>query len=343
MTPFGTTDYGREATLATLRGDDGFVVQVSDLGATIVQVHAPDREGRLADVTLGFDDASGYRSPENKYFGATIGRVTNRIAGATFELDGRRYELAANEPPHAIHGGPDRAFSKVLWEIVDADDAEVELTYTSPDGEEGYPGRLQASARFRVEGDTLEVRYRATSDRRTPVNMTNHAYWNLGGHGAGTILDHELAVAAARYTAADDDLIPTGELVEVDGTPLDLREPTRIGEHIGELEPTGAMGYDHNYVIDGDPGAMRLAARLRDPASGRVLELSTDQPGVQVYSGNRLSGQVGKDGRSYARNGAVCLEPQHHPDALHHPGFPSIVLDPGDTYEHVSRYRFTTD
>jgi aldose 1-epimerase len=269
VSPFGTTSSGEPAHLVTLTGDDGITVRIGDLGATLVEVHLPDRDGRLADVTLGFDHAAGYGSEDNKYFGATVGRVANRIAGASFELDGQTYRLAANEAPHAIHGGPDRALSKVLWEVVHADDHDVELTYTSPEGEEGYPGTLDATARYRLIGNELEVRYQATTDRRTPVNLTNHAYWNLAGAGNGTILDHELMVVAQRYTPTDDELIPTGEVAPVEGTPLDLTTPTRIGERIAELEPTGALGYDHNLVLDGEPGQVRLAARLRDPASGR--------------------------------------------------------------------------
>lgn len=340
---FGTTAAGEPAQLITLTGDDGIVARVSDLGATLVELHVPDRDGRLADVTLGFDDVAGYESPANKYFGATVGRVANRIAGARFELDGRSFQLAANEPPHAIHGGPQRGFSKVLWRLVRADDAEVELAYTSADGEEGYPGTLEAAATYRLVGRELEIRYRARADRRTPVNLTNHAYWNLAGAGNGTILDHELTIAAQRYTPTDDELIPTGGTQPVAGTALDLTTSTRIGERLAELEPTGAMGYDHNYVIDGEPGSVRFAARLRDPRSGRVLELSTDQPGVQFYSGNRLTGERGKAGQVYVRNGGLCLEPQHHPDSLHRPEFPSIVLEPGETYEHVSRLMFSVD
>jgi aldose 1-epimerase len=260
-----------------------------------------------------------------------------------FTIDGTEHRLAANEPPHAIHGGPDRAFSMVRWELGHADDHEVVLRYTSPDGEEGYPGTVEATARYRLTGHELEIRYEATTNQRTPINLTNHTYWNLAGAGNGTVLDHEITIAAERYTPTDEELIPTGAIDPVKGTPLDLRTPTRIGERIGELESTRSSGYDHNYVVDGEPGRLRLAARVHDPASGRVLELHTDQPGVQFYSGNRLSGGVGKDGRSYARNGGLCLEPQHFPDAVHQPGFPSILLEPGDTYVHVSRYRFTTD
>lgn len=338
--PFGTTSAGEETKLISLDGG-GLRARVTDFGAALVAVESPDRNGEYADVTLGFDDVAGYESADNQYFGATVGRVANRIAGARFSLDGREYELAANEPPNALHGGARRAFSKVVWQVVSVTDTEVELAYTSPDGEEGYPGRLEATVRYRVSGDVLEITYRAVTDQPTPVNLTNHAYWNLAGAGRGTVLDHEITVAADRFTPTDAALIPTGGTAPVDG-PLDLRAPTRIGDRIAELASTPALGYDHDFVVRGDPGGVRLAARVHDPSSGRVLELSTDQPGVQVYSGNRLQGQRGKRGRTYLRFGGLCLEPQHHPDSLHRPEFPSIVLRPGQTYEHVSHYRFTT-
>lgn len=338
--PFGTTAAGAQARVHTLVGERGVVVRVSDFGATVVGVHLPDRDGEVADVTLGFDAVEGYESGANAYFGATVGRVANRIAHAEFSLDGRRHRLAANEPPHHLHGGAERSFSKVLWQVIDSGNDLVELAYASPAGEEGYPGRVEAIARYQITGTALEVRYRATTDATTPVNLTTHTYWNLSGAGNGTVLDHQVEVRAQAYTPTDDALIPTGGIEPVAGTPLDLRRPARIGDAVDALVGTPALGYDHNLVLDGPPGTLRLAARVSDPASGRVLELHTDQPGLQLYTGNRLDGQTGKDGRRYIRHGGLCLEPQHHPDAIHHPRFPSILLEPGDGYEHVSLFRF---
>ncbi|MEX2550266.1 MAG: aldose epimerase family protein, partial [Nitriliruptoraceae bacterium] len=265
------------------------------------------------------------------------------IAGAEFRLDGRPYQLAAGEPPHALHGGPERGLSKVLWEVVRAAQDEVVLTYTSPDGEEGYPGRLQVTARYTLRGTALALHYQAVTDAATPVNLTNHAYWNLAGAGAGTVLDHELEVLASRFTTTDHELIPTGETAPVIGTALDFERPRRIGDRIDEVSAPPTLGYDHNLVLDDRSVGIQPAARLRDPASGRRLELETDQPGVQLYTGNRLGGHTGKHGLSYHRFGGVCLEPQYPPDAVHHPEFPSIILRPGETYEHNTVFRFSTD
>jgi len=341
--PFGATREGASAHLFTLAGDDGIVVRVADVGASLVEVHLPDRDGVVADVALGYDSAAGYQAPANPYFGATVGRVAGRIAGATFELDGRSYRLAAGEPPHALHGGPDRGLSKVLWEVVRATDDEVALTYTSPDGEEGYPGNLTVTARYTLHGDTLEVHYEAVTDAATPVNLTNHAYWNLAGAGNGTVLDHELQVLASRFTPSDHELIPTGEIAPVVGTAVDFQRPRRIGDRIDEVSAPPTLGYDHNFLLADDGPGLRAAARLRDPASGRRLELETNQPGVQLYTGNRLDGELGKDDHVYDRFGGVCLEPQVPPDAVHRPEFPSVVLRPGETYSHISVFRFSTD
>ena len=333
---FGVTADGSRASLFTLGLPDGPIARVSDLGATLVELHLPDRDGALEDVVLGFDEAAGYRSADNLYFGATVGRVANRISGASFCIGDRRYDLAANKAPNHLHGGPTRGLSQVLWEVVAVDEKHIDLRYVSPDGEEGYPGRLEVRTSYRLDGGRLELRYEATTDAATPVNLTNHTYWNLRGAGNGTIVEHELQVLASHYTPTDDTLIPTGELAPVDGSPLDLREPTPVGERLGELEATPAGGYDHNLVIDGIPGELRPAARLHDPLTGRLVELLTDQPGVQVYSGNDLHGQTGKRGLAYRRHGALCLEPQHHPDAINQPSFPSVLLRPGEVYRHTS-------
>lgn len=343
-TSFGTTPQGATVERFTIRGDNGIIAKVSSYGATLVELHAPDREGRSTDVVLGFDSVDGYLTDTNPYFGATVGRVANRIAGAAFTLGDQDFRLAANEGPHHLHGGVERSFDKVLWELVSVDDTHVELRYVSAAGEEGYPGRVEASTRYELEGDTLTIEYRATTDATTPLNMTNHSYFNLSGAGSGSILQHELQLAADVSSAVDDELLPTGENLPVEGTPLDFRSPRVIGERIGELlSVPGALGYDHNFVLRGEVDGLRAAAVLHDPASGRVLELTTNQPCLQFYSGNRIDETIdGKNGERYERHGALCLEPQQFPDAVHHPEFPSILIEPGQTYRNVSRYRLTT-
>lgn len=330
--PFGTTEGGTAARLFTLGRPGGPIARITDHGASLVALYLPDREGDLEDVVLGFDAADGYRSADNAYCGATVGRVANRIAGAAFTIDGQRYALAANEPPNHLHGGPQRSLSQVRWDLVRVTSNRVELVYVSPDGEEGYPGRLRVEASYQLLARGLAIDYRAVTDATTPVNLTNHTYWNLAGAGNGTVLGHRLQVAASSYTPTDQTLIPTGEIVPVDGTPLDLRRPVPIGAGLPGLRDTPALGYDHNLVLDGHPGQLRFAARLHDPGTGRVVELHTDQPALQVYSGNQLRGQRGKGGRLYGRNGGLCLEPQHHPDAVNQPAFPPILLHPGDRY-----------
>ena len=343
--PFGTTSAGEPARLYTLRDRRGIMAKLTDYGATLVQLHTPDRSGALHDVVLGFDSVEGYESSANPYFGATVGRVANRIAYGTFTVGGRAYTLSQNEPPHHLHGGAQRSFDKVLWRTVHADERSVEMRYISPAGEEGYPGQVEASATYRLTDDALVIEYRAATDAVTPLNMTNHAYFNLAGAGSGTILDHELQILADRYTEVDEALIPTGATTHLSGTALDFRARRRIGERIGELlDMPGALGYDHNFVLRGDPGDRRVAAVLRDPSSGRVMELATDQPCLQFYSGNRLHDHiVGKQGQRYGLHGALCLEPQHPPDSVHHPQFPTVLLEPGRLYTHVSEYRFGTE
>lgn len=343
--PFGTTSAGEPARLYTLQARQGIVAKFTNYGATLVQLHTPDRSGALRDVVLGFDSVEGYESSENPYFGATVGRVANRIAYGAFTVGGQAYTLSQNEPPHHLHGGVARSFDKVLWRTVHADERTVEMRYVSPAGEEGYPGQVEASATYRLTDDALVVEYRAATAAVTPLNMTNHAYFNLAGAGGGTILDHELQILADDYTEVDEALIPTGETRGISGTALDFRARRRIGERIGELlDVPGALGYDHNFVLRGAPGQRRLAAVLRDPSSGRVLELSTDQPCLQFYSGNRLhAGIVGKQGQRYGSHAALCLEPQHAPDAVHHPQFPTVLVEPGRLYTHVSEYRFKAE
>lgn len=341
---FGTASSGQPATLWTLRNAH-LECDVTDHGATLVAVRTKDRAGILDDVVLGFDDVTGYQSPANQYFGCTTGRVCNRIAKAQFTLDGYTYRLAANNGPNSLHGGVARSLDKVHWQaerVGDASAPGVRFSYLSRDGEEGFPGNLRVEVTYRLEPDGLRIDYRATTDRRTPVNLTNHAYFNLAGAGAPTVLDHELWVDAERHTPTEDTLLPTGAIASVLGTPLDFSKPLPLGLRIGELDATPAQGYDHNYVLRAATG-LRPVARLRHPTSGRRLEVLTDQPALQVYSGNFLHGQTGKGGRTYARRSGLCLETQHYPDSVNQPHFPDTVLAPGEEYRTTTIYRFTTE
>ncbi|MCB9890157.1 MAG: galactose mutarotase [Planctomycetes bacterium] len=319
-------------------------VRVSDHGATLVSFETQDRDGNMADVILGFDSVTGYQSKDNQYFGCTTGRIANRIEGATFVVDGVRYDLDANDGRNQLHGGGTRSLDKVRWSLVgrggDADGSWVEFGYKSPDGEEGYPGNVEFLVRYRLRPDgALEIRSRAATDRKTPIALTNHAYWNLDGAGAGTILGHRLRIPASEYTPTDDELIPSGDIALVAGTPLDFRVETKIGARIAELESTPARGYDHNYVIAGGGKTLIEVARLYSPASGRELVVESDQKGLQFYSGNWLHDQLGKDGRHYVKNGALCLEPQAFPNSVNEPNFDSILLHPDEEYTQTIVYR----
>lgn len=341
--PFGTTLDGRPVDLYELRNDTGTVCRLTNFGATVVSLSVADRDGEFADVVLGFDDVAGYQSPANQYFGCTVGRVANRIARGTFTLDGTRYRLATNNDPNHLHGGA-RGFDKHVWraEPFSREQASgVVFRRTSEDGEEGYAGRVTVEVTYTLtDDDALRIDYLASSDRRTPINLTHHSYFNLSGAGNGTILDHELQVFASRYTPNDDTLIPTGELAPVEGTPLDFRAATRIGDRIAELDDSPNLGYDHNFVLDSDGGELARAARLRDPESGRVMELWTTERGLQFYTGNFLNGATGKGGKTYVHRGALCLEAQAFPDSVNQPSFPSIVLEPGDAYRQTTVHRF---
>lgn len=329
----------------TARNTHGVTAKWISRGATLVELHVPDREGQLADVVLGFDDEAGYCSGDNQYLGCTTGRYANRIRDGRFTLDGVDYQLATNNGPNHLHGGSERSLDKVEWhgESV-ADGAGVRFTYTSPDGEESYPGTLDLVVTYLLTDDNgVRIEYEATTDRPTIINLTNHSYFNLAGHGAGSILDHELWIDADRHTSSDETLIPTGEVVEVAGTPLDFRTPRTIGSQIAELSETSIGGYDNNYVLDSDVGTLRKIAQVRDPSSGRVMTVETDQPAVQFYTANGMNGQTGKQGKTYPRHSAFCLETQHYPDSPNQPQFPSTVLRPGETYRHVCVYGFSAE
>lgn len=340
VTPPGSACAGA-GRLIVLDGADAMSVTVSDFGATLVGLRIPDRDGVRADVLLGFDAVEDYAAADNPYFGATVGRVANRISGASFELLGRRYPLEANEGRHHLHGGGARSFDRVLWTVAEERPDMVVLTYVAEDGEEGYPGQVEVEATFALVDEGLRVVYRARADASTPLALTNHAYWNLRGAGEGDVLGHEVEIAADAYTPTDGEMIPTGEIAEVAGTALDFRSPWPVGARIQELVDTPALGYDHNYLRRRGPAPVAMVARVHEPGSGRTLELVTNQPCLQFYSGNRIARIAGKGGAVYTRNSGLCLEPQWYPDAVNQPGFPSAVLDWTQTYEHVSTYRFS--
>ena len=328
-----------------LTSPSGVSALVSSWGAGLVALQAPDRDGRFEDVVLGFDTVEEYRTNPTLHFSATIGRVTGRIRDARFTLEGREVVLPANHGRHHLHGGSDTPFDQVDWAaeaLASPDGPSVRFSRVSPDGEEGYPGELWVSVTYTLtSSDELWIRYEATTDRTTPLSMTNHTYWNLAGAGSRTILDHELQVFADRYTPVDADLLPVGTIEPVEGTPLDFREPRLVGERIAELDDSGSQGYDHNFVL---PGAGdRLAARLHHPGSGRVLEVRTTQPCLNVYSGNSMAPSVGKLGRSYPTRSGICLEPAGFLNAVNTPAFEPMWLHPGETYQRSITFRLTTD
>ena len=345
--PFGKTADGTPVSIFTLTNQRGMRTRIMTRGGTIVELHVPDKQGKTADVVLGFDNLAGYESDANAFFGCITGRVANRIARGRFKLDGKEYTLAINNPPNHLHGGVKRNLDKVVWNATVTEGGHgpaVRLAYSSPDGEEGYPGKLDITVTYSLgENNDLRIEYQAVTDKPTPVNLTNHSYFNLAGEGSATATDHELMIQADRYTVADETLIPTGEIASVAGTPLDFRTPRVIGERIEQLTNTPYKGYDHNFVLNSQSGQLAMAARLRDPKSGRVLTVSTTEPGVQLYTGNFLNGQKGKGGKPYNHRGAVCLETQHYPDSVNRPEFPSVVLKPGETYRQVTVFAFSAE
>ena len=343
--PYGQLPSGAEITEYVLTNDRGMRVQVITYGGIITALHIPDRHGDLGDVVLGYDALDGYVK-KNPYFGCITGRFANRIAGGRFTLDGTTYQLAINHGPNHLHGGQ-VGFDKRVWQAtVEEGNGAVSLAlaYLSKDGEENYPGNLLVTVTYTLMSEnTLRISYRASTDQPTILNLTNHTYFNLAG--SGTILDHEIMINADHFTPIDEAMIPTGELRPVAGTPFDFRQPRRIGAHIDEPDEQlqRAGGYDHNFVLNGTPGELRLAARLYDPSSGRVLEVSTTEPGMQLYTGNFLDGTiVGKGGVTYARRAGLCLETQHFPDSPNHPHFPSTVLRPGEEFHSVTVFAFGT-
>ena len=338
---FGTLPDGSPAYRYSLTNANGLIARLTNWGATLTELHVPDRSGRLGDVVLGFDNLDQYLG-EHPYFGATIGRVANRIAAGRFTLDGRVHQLSRNAGPHHLHGGM-RGFDRVLWraERLPTPAVGVRFSHVSPDGDEGYPGRLEVAVTMALtDADELVMDFTATTDQATPVNLTNHAYFNLAGQG--DVLGHQLEIRADYFTPTDLELIPTGTLDPVEGTPLDFRHPTAIGARLGQLSGD-PPGYDHNFVITRPGKGPALAALVFEPATGRTMEVTTTEPAVQLYTANAFDGTItGKRGIGYRRYAGLALETQHFPDALNQPDFPSIVLRPGETYRQTTVFRFST-
>ncbi len=336
--PFGSMPDGSAVKLFVVQNRAGVKLMLSPYGATITELHAPDTAGNFANIVLGFPSLDGYLGP-HPHFGCTVGRVANRIRGAQFTLGDQLYPLEANNGPNCLHGGK-LGLGRRLWRataLEGADAAGVEFTYISPDGEDGFPGSVQFGAIYTLdEKGIVRLEMSAAVDTPTPINLTNHAYFNLCGAGPRDVLGHELTIAADFYTPLDDTQIPTGEIRSVIGTPLDFRTPKKIGQDIAAIEP----GYDHNYVLtsEADSKGLRLAGAVRDPVGGRGLRILTTQPGVQLYTGNHLTGTLLGNGGLYPRFGGLCLETQHFPDAVHHPHFPSIIVEPARPYHHVVEY-----
>jgi aldose 1-epimerase len=344
--PFGKLHDGTAADLFTLTNANGVSATITTYGGRVVSLMVPDKKGTFGDVVLGFDTLDGYLA-ENPYFGALIGRYGNRIGKAQFTLDGKVYKLAANDGPNTLHGGK-IGFDKVLWTAADLtskEAASLELRYTSKDMEEGFPGELVSIVTYTLTGQNeLKLEYKATTNRATVLNLTNHTYWNLAGAGEGDILGHHLMIAASKFTPVDKTLIPTGEIKSLDGSPLDFRNSTAIGERIDKDDPQlkFGKGYDHNFCIDAADGTLKRCALVNDPASGRSMEVQTTQPGVQFYTGNFLDGTLkGKGSKVYGRRSALCLETQHYPDSPNKPNFPTTELKPGEEYKYTTVYKFS--
>jgi len=341
---FGKTADGRAVEIYTLRNGQGMEARIATYGGIVVSLTAPDRDGRFADVVLGYDRLDDYLK-FSPYFGALIGRYANRIGGAKFTLNGKTYTLAQNNGPHSLHGGL-KGFDKVIWAakgVEPANGPALELTYLSRDGEEGFPGNLAVKAVYTLTNENeLRIDFSATTDAATLCNLSHHSYFNLAGQG--DVMKHEVCLNASRFTPADAALIPTGELKPVDGTPFDFRKPTAIGARIQADDPQlkFAGGYDQNFVVDNPPGRLGLHARVYEPTTGRVMEVLSTEPGVQFYTSNHLNGSVpGKGGVVYQRYGALCLEPQHFPDSPNKPNFPPVVLQPGHNYRNTTIYKFS--
>ena len=336
---FGSYE-GKPVTQYTLTNARGMQVSILDYGGTVTGIMVPDRNGNFGDVVLGFDSFDGYVQKNNPYFGALVGRYANRISKAKFTLDGKTYSLAANDNGNSLHGG-NKGFDKVLWSAQKISDSSLKLTYQSKDGEEGYPGNLNVDVNYTLGSDnSLRIDYSATTDKPTPVNLTNHSYFNLSAGQDSTISNHELQLNADKYTPVDDKLIPTGEILDIKNTPMDFTQSKAIGKDIDKVKG----GFDHNWILNGSGNGMKTAATLYEPNSGRFMEVLTTEPGVQFYSGNFLNGTLKftKKGQRYVQHGALCLETQHYPDSPNQPAFPNTILKPGDVHRQTTIYRFST-
>ena len=346
--PFGKLAAGTPVDLYTLTNATGMEARITNYGGIVVSLKTPDKSGKLDDVVLGFDTLAEYEAG-HPYFGCIVGRYGNRIAKGKFKLQGQDVQVTAAHGGHSLHGGKD-GFDKKVWEVTKAEArdgaAALELKYVSADGEEGFPGTLECKVTYTLTAaNELKIEYAATTDKTTVVNLTNHSYFNLAGAGAGPITDHVLQLSCASYTDTDKDLIPTGIIASVEGTPLDFRTPQPIGARINQTEVPAIKygnGYDHNFVVDGKPGTLRPAAKVTDPTTGRVMECLTTEPGIQLYTMNGDGPPIkGKAGKSYVRRSAFCLETQHYPDSPNHPEFPSTALKPGETYQTTTVYKFS--
>jgi aldose 1-epimerase len=345
--PYGALPDGTAVERFTLRNEGGMTAEVITYGAVLTSLHVPDRAGTLANVVLGYASLAEYIA-DDASFGATVGRYANRIAGGSFSIDSTTYRLPINNGPNSIHGGL-KGFSKRLWQAeaaVGVDGPAVRLRYASADGEEGYPGQLAVEVRYTLTADAVRIDYTATTSKPTVLNLTNHSYFNLAGEGAGSIEGHELTIPADAFTPVTADLIPTGEIRSVDGTPFDFRASTPIGARIRAAHEQVLLGrgYDHNFVLPANPeGEAKHAVRVREPRSGRVMEVLTSEPGVQLYTGNFLNGRHrGPSGRAYRQSDGFCLETQHFPNSPNEPRFPSTVLRPDETFRSRTEYRFST-
>lgn len=341
---FGKLPDGTEIESYTLHNTQGASAKVITYGATLTELYVPDRHGKMGDVVLGFDNLEGYLG-QHPFFGGTIGRYANRIAKGKFTLDGKEYQLALNNGPNSLHGGQ-LGFNRRVWKaeaLQEKNGAAVRFSYLSKDGEENYPGNLRVNVTYTLTNtNELKIEYAADTDKDTVLNLTNHSYFNLSGTDTGTILKYILYLNADKYTPVDSTLIPTGAIDSVVGTPLDFLKPTAIGARIAELKEIG--GYDHNFVLNGKAGTMRLAAKVTDPESGREMEVLTTQPGIQFYSSIGLNGSIkGKGGVAYEKFGAICLETQHFPDSPNHPDFPSTELKPGQHFRSETIYKFSAE
>jgi aldose 1-epimerase len=344
--PFGTVD-GKEVNLYVLTNANGLVLKVTNYGTIVTEFHVPDRNGKLADIVAGYDNVDDYVK-KTPYFGATIGRVANRIVNARFQLEGKTYQLAANDPPYALHGGK-KGWDKVVWDVVGTSETPqgpmIQFTYLSKDGEEGYPGNVTAKVTYTLtNANEFKVDMEATTDKTTIVNMAHHSYWNLGGYDSGPITDHELTLYADQYTPGNP-VVANGVIKPVKGTPFDFTTAKPIGKDLMSVLVKGnPPGYDHNFVVNGDPHTLRPVARVKDPKSGRVMTLEGDQPGVMFYAGLFLDGTITGKGHTYQRYEAFCMETQKFPNSINVPAWrKEVILEPGQTYKHAMIHRFTAE